>query len=289
MIKSFQLLLPEAAAIPLVFDSPHSGMALPTGFQCQASEAQMRSGWDAYVDELWQPATQVGATVLKALVSRMVIDLNRAVDDIDPDMIAGEWPASINPTAYSQRGMGLLRRYALPGLPMYQQPLSVADVQQRIADYYLPYHQCLAELLANYHATFGAVWHIDCHSMKSRGNAMNIDNEQARPSIVIGDKDGRSADADFTQLLVNFFENAGYSVAVNHPYKGGYLTECFADPQHNRHSVQIEINRALYMDEKTFSKHAGFYQLQSDLAELAAVIRNFISAKLSSLAQGNSL
>jgi len=276
----YQLYLPVQQNIPLVFDSPHSGMQLPDDFDTLASLAQMQTGWDAFVDELWLPATAVGASVLAAKVSRMYIDLNRAPDDILPEMLAGDWPSPLQPTAYSNRGMGLIRQFALPGQPMYHAPLSVAQVQQRLQQYYLPYHQRLAQLLDQRYEQFGAVWHIDCHSMKSRGNEMNIDAGTNRADIVVGNRDGHSADGRFTALVVDSFRQLGYSVSLNYPYKGGYLTQCFANRRQQRHSVQIEINRQLYMNEAELSRHQGFSKLQHDLQQVSAQLRDYIVATL---------
>lgn len=281
--ESYVLHLPQTVAQPLVFDSPHSGMVLPDNFQPLASLAQMKTGWDAFVDELWQPSTQQGATVLAATVSRMYIDLNRAPDDIPAVMLEEDWPTKLNPTAYSERGMGLLRQWALPGQAMYAKPLSVADVQQRLARYYLPYHQRLQQLLDQQHKQFGAVWHVDCHSMKSKGNAMNIDAGTARADFVIGNLDGQSANAGFTNVIVNSLKKMGYQVSVNQPYKGGYLTQCYANPAQRRHSIQIEINRHLYMDEASFSKHPGFTELQANLQLLTTEMLAYIQADLCSV------
>jgi N-formylglutamate deformylase len=276
----YQLYLPVQPCIPLVFDSPHSGIQLPADFNTQASLRQLQTGWDAFVDELWLPATDQGASVLAAKVSRMYIDLNRAPDDIAPEMLDGCWPTPLKPSVYSSRGMGLLRQFALPGQPMYHAPLPVAQVQQRLAQYYLPYHQRLAQLLDERYQQFGAVWHIDCHSMKSRGNEMNIDSGASRADIVVGDRDGQSADGRFTALIVESFRALGYSVSLNYPYKGGYLTQCFANRQLQRHSVQIEFNRQLYMDEAQVCRHQGFGKLQQDLQQVTTRLSDYIKSKL---------
>lgn len=276
---SYQLYLPEGPAVPLVFDSPHSGLKLPEDFNTQASLQQLQTGWDAFIDALWAPATAIGASLLAAQVSRMYIDLNRAPDDIDPDMLDGSWPGELKPTAYSGRGMGLLRKWALPQVPMYSAPLPVAAVQQRLTQYYRPYHQRLKQLLDQRYQQFGAVWHIDCHSMKSRGNAMNIDAGTERADIVIGNLDGESADGRFTAVIVDSFKALGYSVALNYPYKGGYLTQCYANRKQQRHSVQIEINRQLYMDEAAFRPNQGYAQLQRDLMQISAILADFVMAE----------
>ncbi|CAM3663422.1 N-formylglutamate amidohydrolase [Rheinheimera salexigens] len=281
--ESYVLHLPQQHVQPLVFDSPHSGMVLPADFAPLASVSQMKTGWDAFVDELWQPSTEQGAAVLAATVSRMYIDLNRAPDDIPHIMLEGAWPTALNPTAYSERGMGLLRQWALPGQAMYAKPLAVKDVQQRLARYYQPYHQRLKQLLDQRHQEFGAVWHVDCHSMKSKGNAMNIDAGTARADFVIGNRDGESASAGFTNVIVESLQAMGYQVSLNQPYKGGYLTQCYANPTQRRHSIQIEINRHLYMDESGFSKHLGFVELQRNLQLLTTNMLAYIEADLCSV------
>lgn len=278
--ESYQLYLPTQHLVPLVFDSPHSGMCLPADFNTQASLQQLQTGWDAFVDELWIPATDAGASVLTAQVSRMYVDLNRAPDDIAPDLLDGNWPSPLKPTAYSSRGMGLLRQWSLPGQAMYKAPLAVAAVQQRIQRYYLPYHQRLQQLLDQHYQQFGAVWHIDCHSMKSLGNAMNIDAGEQRADIVIGNRDGQSASAEFTAIIVDAFSKLGYRVSLNYPYKGGYLTQCYANPAQQRHSLQIEINRQLYMDEAAFCRHQGFSELQQHLAQVTAQATAYIQSNL---------
>lgn len=282
----YQLYLPSEQLIPLVFDSPHSGMQLPADFDTLASLQQLQTGWDAFVDELWLPATTLGASLLAAKVSRMYIDLNRAPNDIAPEMLDGSWPTPLKATVYSSRGMGLIRQFALPGQPMYRAPLPVSQIQQRLAQYYLPYHQRLSQLLEQRYQQFGAVWHIDCHSMKSRGNDMNIDAGASRADIVVGDRDGQSADGRFTALVVDCFRQLGYSVSLNYPYKGGYLTQCFANRQQRRHSIQIEINRQLYLDEASVSRHSGFSQLQHNLQQVTTHVRDYILSTLKLNKQG---
>jgi N-formylglutamate deformylase len=278
--KSYRLLQHQSKQLPLVFDSPHSSSHFPDTFPTLALEHELKSGWDAFVDELWLPATELGASVLLAQFSRMYIDPNRAESDIDPALIAGEWPGAIAPTEYSERGMGLLRRFALPGKPMYAQPLPVVEVLQRISAYYRPYHACLRTLLDGLAAEYKGVWHIDCHSMKSKGNAMNIDAGAMRPDIVLGDADGITAHPEFTELVASTFRGLGYKVAVNHPYKGGYCIRAYGNPTRNRHSLQIEINRSLYMNEAEFSKSANFLAFQADLKQVAETVAAYVNTKI---------
>lgn len=277
---SFQLWQSSQGHLPLVFDSPHSSAHFPDTFATLATESELKSGWDAFVDELWLPAVELGASLLAAKFSRMYIDPNRAVTDIDPEMLAEPWLGDIQPTQYSERGMGLLRRYALPGKPMYAELLPIAEVEARIERFYLPYHRCLHDLLDLYSTYFTGVWHIDCHSMKSKGNAMNIDAGTARPDIVLGDADGTTADPEFTAVIQNAFEGLGYKVAVNYPYKGGHCIRAYGDPRRNRHSVQIEINRALYMNEAAFEKSDNFDAFQQDLRTVAQSVAEYVKSKI---------
>ncbi len=256
---------PAAPACPLLFDSPHSGFGRPADFRAAASEAQIRSTWDAYVDELWGDAPARGATLVVAHFSRAYIDTNRAVDDIDPALLAAPWPGALATTDYSRRSMGLIRRCALPGVAMYDRLLGVEEVRTRIDLYYRPYRRRLHDALDAIHARHGTVWHFNCHSMKSRGNDMNTDSGEMRPDFVISDQLGRTADPVLTQWVADYFSGRGFSVAINEPYRGGNLVRTFGAPERRRHSIQIEINRALYMDEAKFTRGPEFGRIRDEL------------------------
>ncbi|MQR02398.1 N-formylglutamate amidohydrolase [Glaciimonas soli] len=271
---------PDVAEIPLIFDSPHSSRHCPEDMQAIAPQAAIDSGWDAYVDQLWSGAVKHGATLLAAQNHRSYIDLNRSRLDIDPELLDDAWPEAIQVSEKSKAGMGLIRRYALPGVAMYDRKLSIAEVQHRLTQYYDPYHQQLQDLIHHAHARFGQVWHIDCHSMKSVGNAMNIDNGAARPDFVLGDRDGSSADPSFVLWIAEQLRAMGYIVNINNPYRGAELVRAYSNPQQGRYSIQIEINRALYMDEKTLAYNAGFPVLQQNLTTLCGLLARYIRDKL---------
>lgn len=262
---------PAAEPGPVLFDSPHSGFDWPADARPVASESQLRTTWDAFVDRLWGDAPAGGATLIAARFPRAYIDTNRAEDDIDPELLAGPWPATLVVTDYSRRGMGLIRRYALPGVPMYDRRLTVAEVRRRIDDYYRPYRGLLRDTLDELHARHGTVWHFNCHSMKSRGNDMNTDSGAMRPDFVISDRLGRTADPALTRWVAEYFTGRGFSVKINDPYRGGNLVATFGAPERGRHSIQIEVNRALYMDEAAFTPGPRFAALQRELAEFARV------------------
>jgi len=276
----FELLKPSSnTRLPLVLDSPHSGINFPDSFEANASLEQLKSGWDAYIEHLWQDAVKVGGHLLHANFSRMYIDPNRASTDIDPQLLDAAWPGC-KPTKYSERGMGLIRRFALPGVPMYSKRLTRVQIEQRIKNYYLPYHQALQTTLDELHSDFGSVWHIDCHSMKSKGNAMNIDSGASRPDIILGDNDSQCAGGEFVQVVEDAFSKLGYKVVRNNPYKGGYLVTHYGKPKENRHSMQVEVNRALYMNEKGFTPNGNYPVFQKDITLVANEIAKYISSKV---------
>lgn len=270
----------QAAPLPLVFDSPHSGITLPEDFGTVASREAILTSWDAFVDELWGGVPARGGVLIGARFPRAYIDPNRAITDIDAELLAEPWPEPLAPEPYTQRGMGLIRRYALPGVPLYDRKLSVDEVRHRIDAYYRPYRAALAQAAEAAYAQHGALWHVDCHSMKSRGNEMNVDSGEARPDFVISDRCGTTSDPAFTQWVADHFATTGYRVQINAPYQGGDLLRAVSDPARNRHSIQIELNRALYMDEAACSKHAGFDMLKRDLDAFADALANWVRAKL---------
>jgi len=263
---------PVGARAPIVVDSPHSGMQWPPDFAPVASPTAIQTTWDAFVDELWADAPTAGATLIAATFPRAYVDVNRAADDIDPELLAEPWPEPLTPTDYTRRGMGLIRRNALPTVPMYDRPLLVREVQHRIDAYYRPYRAALRARLDALHVAFGTVWHIDCHSMKSRGNAMNVDNGAARPDVVVSDRHGTTADPAETAWAAEWFGARGLSAQVNVPYQGGDLVRSTGAPTNGRHSIQVELNRALYMDEAAFERGPRFAEIRTLCGEFVAAL-----------------
>lgn len=255
----------------LVFDSPHSGRTYPVSFASIAPHEQLRWAEDAYVDELLEPAVAHGTVLLCATLPRSYIDLNRAVTDIDAELLSEPWPAPLARTDKTERGLGLVRRFVVPGVPIYAlHSLSVAQVQRRIHEVYEPYHAALDTLIAELREARGNVWHVNWHSMKSRGNAMTPDGAGAtRADFVVSDRDGTSAAPELTALIVKSLTGLGYRVTVNTPYKGGHIVQRLGRPASGVHSVQIEINRALYLDEQRVERTAGFAMLREQLAGVA--------------------
>jgi N-formylglutamate deformylase len=271
---------PTGARLPIVFDSPHSGVVMPADFDTIAPPESLYTSWDAFVDELWAAVPEHGGVLIGARFPRAYIDPNRAITDIDAQLLAASWPTPLAPQKYTLRGMGLIRRDALPGRPMYARKLSIAEVQHRIDAYYLPYRAALRDAAERAAAQHGALWHVDCHSMKSRGNEMNVDAGEARPDLVVSDRLGTTADPAFTQWVAQYFTAAGYTVQVNEPYQGGDLLTAVSAPAQRRHSIQIELNRGLYMDEAKFVKHAGYAALKQNLDAFVAALAEYVRAQL---------
>jgi N-formylglutamate deformylase len=265
---------------PLVFESPHSWRYWPPdGHPTLASSQALQSSWDAWMDELWVQAADGRAPVLSARFHRAYIDANRHVADIDAALLDGVWPTELRLSDAGRRGMGLIRRYALPGVDMYASSLSVTDVQSRIARYHQPYRLALFALQQTAHQQCGYAVVVSAHSMKSTGNAMNDDPGRARPDIVVSDLDGTSAHPELARTVANLLRGQGYVVNINHPYKGGELTRACGNPSMGFHAVQIEVNRALYMNEHTFERHDGF-------ASLANAAQHTVTALLRELDAG---
>lgn len=255
--------LPEA---PLLLDSPHSGTIYPDDFKPCVSQATLDRVVDAHVDELYSAAPDMGATFIRALFPRSYIDVNRASDDIDPRMIRGFWPGMLRPSEKSRLGHGLIWSICPPGIAMYDCLLEAADVRRRVKGYWMPYHEAIRDEMERLYARFGAVWHINCHSMPETSSpplAGSIIG--GRADMVLGDRDGASCAGWFTAMVRDILTDLGYQVMLNDPYKGAELVRAYSDPPHDRHSLQIEINRAIYMDEATGGKHSGFAKLRQDL------------------------
>jgi len=260
---------PAQAAHPLVFDSPHSGCWLPPDFGSALDEAALRSGEDCYVDQLYLPATQRGVPLLAAQWSRVYLDLNRHADDVDPELLDQPWPSAGPISRAAALGKALVWRALDDGRPVYARRLGLAELQDRIERCHQPYHHQLRALLDAAHARFGTVVHINCHSMNAVAGANGVGGAgTARPDFVLGDRDGTTCEPALTHFVRSTLAAMGYEVKVNDPFKGAALVQAYSDPAEGRHSLQIEINKRLYMDERTRQRHAGFAALQQNLLRL---------------------
>jgi N-formylglutamate deformylase len=271
---------PAGDGIPLVLDSPHSGTSYPDEFDHAPPRAVVRQAEDTHVATLWRAAPSFGATLLEARFPRAFIDPNRSLADIDPELLTEPWPQGIAPTRKTLQGIGLVWRMAADGVPMYARKLKPAEVVDRIDRYWRPYHAELDAVLEAQVSRFGAVWHFNCHSMPAVGDARSDDPGRERADFVLGDRDGTTCEPAFTQLVADTLRQMGYAVAVNDPYKGVEIVRKHGRPAEQRHSLQIEIKRTLYMDEQTFAPNAGFLRLEADLARLTATIAGRLRERL---------
>ena len=283
----YTLIKPENP-IPLVFDSPHSGTNYPKEFDYACDFEDLQRAEDKYVDELFADAPDYGAPLLSAQFPRTFIDVNRAADDIDEELLSAPWPEeeTIEPTNRSHAGIGLVRRLITPGTPVYSRQLSPDEIKQRIETYYRPYHATFEALIESAHYNFGAVWHINCHSMPSpyaKGSFMRV-NPLKAPDFVLGDRNGTSCDLDFTHAIRDFLKSKCYKVAINEPYKGVELVDRYSSPSTGRHSLQIEICRSLYMYETTGKKRSNFNKLKDDMNKLIEFCRDYTKSNLIPLA-----
>lgn len=257
----------EAPSSPLVFDSPHSGRLYPEDFHYACDFAELRKAEDTRVDELFEPAAQAsGGVLLKALFPRSYIDVNRGEDDLDPELIADIPMGTILPgDGRSVAGHGLIRRLLRPnGGLVYNRPFYMDEVRKRITDYYRPYHTALAGLLESTQTQFGKVFHISIHSMPSSVAAKGPFSLPM--DFALADLDGTSCDLVFRRRVQDGLRDLGYRVSVNTPYRGHEILRRYGNPAAGIHSLQIEINKALYLDEKTgknnknFNEIAGIFQ-----------------------------
>lgn len=255
--------------VPLVLDSPHSGRQFPADFDAVVSEAELREAEDAYVDELYAAAHELGAPLLAASFPRTYVDPNRHAGDVDLDLIEGPWPWEYRPSGKAKIGKALVWRTLENGRPIYARRLAPEAVHRRIERCHAPYHARLKERLDAAHDRFGKVLHLNCHSMRAVAGLQSDDGEgSVRADFVLGDRDGTTCEPRFTEMVRATLSGMGYSVKVNDPYKGVELVRAYSDPKARRHSLQIEINKRLYMDESTLAKTAGFQRLQASLGEL---------------------
>jgi N-formylglutamate amidohydrolase len=257
----------------LVLDSPHSGHDFPADFGAVVSEAELRESEDCYVDELYAAAHELGVPLLAASFPRTYLDPNRNAGDIDLDLIEGHWPWDYRPSGKARIGKSLIWRTLEDGRPIYGGKLAPEAVRRRIDRVHAPYHRSLQELLERAFRKHGKVYHINCHSMRSVAGKQSEDGAgSVRPDFVIGDRDGTTCEPRFTELVRETLAGMGYRVTVNDPYKGVELIRAYSEPKAGRHSLQIEINKRLYMDEGTLQKTSGFRKLQHDLADLLKLL-----------------
>jgi len=273
----FEILAPATLASALVVASPHSGDRYPPDFVARSrlDFATLRRSEDSFVDELFAAAPALGAPLIRALFPRAYIDPNREPFELDPSMFDGKLPDYVN--SRSPRvaaGLGTIARVVANGEAIYRGKLDFADAKRRVLECYQPYHDALRSLIDATSARFGHAMLIDCHSMPSVGGPMERDPGAQRVEFVLGDCHGASCDRRLIDLADRMLRSMGYAVARNAPYSGGFTTQHYGKPQSGVHALQIEINRAIYMDETRYTQSADFATLQRDLGELLKALND---------------
>lgn len=278
-IRGIYTLTRPRTALPLVFDSPHSGTVYPADFDFACDFSTLEKAEDKYVEELFAGAVDAGAVLLQAEFPRSYIDVNRCERDIDVDLLEDIWPEEIAPTSRSHAGIGLIRRLVRPGVPLYNRALRAAEIKHRIDNYYRPYHETLERVIEDAHYRFGQVWHINCHSMPTQDGHAFRASPLKSADFVLGDRDGTTCDIDFTHAVRDMLRGMGYKVSINDPYKGVELVRRYSCPATGRHSLQIEVARSLYLDEQTYQKSRNFNEIKQDMDRLACFCAEYASAQ----------
>lgn len=269
-LPAFEVARGKPVAAPVIFASPHSGTHYPQHMQANLSVpiSDLRRTEDAFVDELYAPAIEQGAVLIRATHARTYVDLNRDARELDAAMFADGVPRTAGmPSARVKAGLGCLPRVGASGRDIYQRPLSQAEGAHRLEHVHDAYHRALLSEIERLKPTWSDIFIIDCHSMPSRQPGRSN-----MPDIVLGDRFGSSCSARLTSLVERQFRREGLTVARNAPYAGGYTTRKYGRPRRGIHVLQIEINRALYMDELKIEKTSGFETLQNQLSALSAEI-----------------
>jgi N-formylglutamate amidohydrolase len=272
---AFEIARPVRQTTPLVLASPHSGARYPAEFleMARLDQATLRLSEDCYVDELIAAGPNHGVPVLKALFPRVYVDANREAFELDPVMFEDRLPdAAITDSPRVAAGLGSIPRLAANDREIYGRKLRFAEAEQRIARCYRPYHQALSALVQETRERFGGCLLLDCHSMPSVGGSGERDLGRARVDFVLGDCFGASCADAVTAAAETHLRKEGVNVRRNNPYSGGYVTQHYGRPTEGIHVLQVEINRSIYMDERTLERLPQFQETRQRLERLIAVL-----------------
>jgi N-formylglutamate deformylase len=266
-----------AGTTPLVLDSPHSGVNYPEDFGHACDMKVLRRAEDTHVEKLYDFAPGLGAAWIEALFPRSYLDVNRNTTELDVTLFAEAWPDPVETDAKAlakvRLGKGLVWRVTDDGEPIYRRPLTVAEVRSRIERCWYPYHDAVRTAIDAAHARHGYSIHLNCHSMPAVASKYATEFPGlVHADFVVGDRDGTTAATALSQRVCGHLKSLGYSVEYNHPYKGVELVRRYSEPARHRHSVQLEINRKLYMDESTREPNPGFEPLRRDLRSLVELL-----------------
>ena len=265
---AYKIYRPKVVSSGAVFSSPHSGSEYPNDLlgRTHLSLNALRSSEDAFVDELFASAPMAGATLMAARLPRAYVDLNRSADDLDPSLISGVPKGPRSPRISA--GLGVIPRVVADSRAIFHGKLTLDDAQERIERIHRPYHATVEQLMRQAREAFGFAVLFDCHSMPHEALVGSPLVNGVRPEIVLGDRFGASCDRWIMDAAMDVFTSAGFRVARNAPFAGGYITQAYGRPSRNMHALQIEIDRALYMDEAKIAKKPRFAAFQRQMADL---------------------
>ncbi len=267
----------QGRSLPLVCDSPHSGITYPADFAYEVPFALLRQGEDTDVDELWAHVPEVGGTLISATFPRTYIDPNRAIDDIDPEMLDGQWHEPLNPSEKSRLGYGLIWQKMDQSNPIYTGRIAVKDALHRIQHYWQPYRDALNQAFDQSRTTFGGVWHLNLHSMPDNAyERLGLGKDRQLADFVLGDRDGTTCEPGFIDIVEQSLKRHGYTVARNDPYKGVAVLADLGQPSLNQHSLQVEVRRPLYMNERTRERSDNFVVLQKHLSAVIEEVAAYV-------------
>lgn len=269
-LTAYTLTEPRGPVSAAVFSSPHSGRAYPPEFirRARLGAIALRASEDAFVDRLIDASPEHGAPLIAANAPRAYLDLNRGPDELDPAVVDGVRATGLNPRIAA--GLGVIPRVVAEGAPIYSGKISRSEAAARIARCHAPYHDALARLLRRARLSHGVAVLYDCHSMPSDALRAAPRVRGRRPDIVLGDRFGVAATEATMRRTQLAFEEAGFVVTRNTPFAGGYITQRYGRPSQGWHAVQIEIDRALYLDERRIEPNAGFESLRTALRSVIA-------------------
>lgn len=261
----------------LVLDSPHSGIDYPADFNHASDLSVLRRAEDTHVEKLYDFSPGLGVAWVEALFPRSYLDANRHPSEIDVDMIEGIWPGEVAADGVFlskiKIGKGLIWRTTDDGEPIYQRKLGVEEVKNRLRACWQPYHDAVEQAIADAHNQHGYSIHINCHSMPAVASTSATEFPGlVHADFVIGDREGTTANKALSSLVCKHLENCGYTVSYNHPYKGVELVRRYSDPMKNRHSIQVEINRKLYMNEQTRELLPNHVPLKQNLRSMIEML-----------------
>lgn len=269
---AYDVLLPATQSSCVVFASPHSGRDYTWSFlrKTVLNEHAIRSSEDAFVDQLFDCAPHFGATFLKAGAPRAFVDLNRARDEMDSALVEGVRRIGHNPRIAS--GLGVIPRVVANGRAIYRGKMSLHEAEERIRDYWEPYHGKLQDLLDAAHDRHGQTVLIDCHSMPHEAMDGVARAGMRRPDVVLGDRFGAAASGDVVDRIEAAFVAAGFIVTRNAPFAGAYITQAYGKPSKGQHAVQVEIDRSLYMNEQLIRPNGDFDRVRAALRDVVAEV-----------------